>query len=198
MRRPFFIRCKSKQSILSLLIIQPVMSRGFCQMSLMLSDVCRDMPCYTCVSALQAWQTKSIFVSQNHRPEMRAMPLRPKVSGIERCFQHGRDESDCHAGEICWRQVYHIQRSMVKLTEGARMDGGWQEQARLFLRKSEQILQTSNSLMIGARRELLFWPIWSVRGMFLPRVGTELSLIQALGGIFGGNSVDASPVASGA
>ena len=78
------------------------------------------------------------------------------------------------------------------------MDGGLQEQARLFLRKSEQILQTSNSLMIGARRELLFWPIWSVRGMFLPRVGTELPPIEALGGIFGGNSVDASPVASGA
>ena len=87
---------------------------------------------------------------------------------------------------------------MVKLTTGARMDGGWQEQARLFLRKSKQILQTGNSLMIGARRELLFWPIWSVRGMFLPRVGTELPPIEALGGIFGGNSVDASPVASGA
>ena len=38
--------------------------------------------------------------------------------------------------------------------------------------------------------ELAFWPIWSVRGMFLPRVGTELPPLEALGGILGGNSVD--------
>ena len=38
--------------------------------------------------------------------------------------------------------------------------------------------------------ELLFWPIWSVRGMFLPPVGTKLPPFDALVGILGGNSVD--------
>ncbi len=37
--------------------------------------------------------------------------------------------------------------------------------------------------------ELLFWPIWSIRGMFLPPVGTSLPPFEALGGILEGNSI---------
>lgn len=37
--------------------------------------------------------------------------------------------------------------------------------------------------------ELVFWPIWSVRGMFLPPVGTSLPPLDALSGIFDGNAM---------
>ena len=61
----------------------------------------------------------------------------------------------------------------------------WQNRKYDFFRSRVERLLIPYFLL-----ELLFWPIWSVRGMFLPRVGTELPPIEALGGILGGNSVD--------
>ena len=66
----------------------------------------------------------------------------------------------------------------------------WQNRKYEFFRSRVERLLIPYFLL-----ELLFWPIWSVRGMFLPRVGTELPPIEALGGILGGNSVDLPLVA---
>lgn len=35
--------------------------------------------------------------------------------------------------------------------------------------------------------ELCFWPFWSIRGLYMPPVGTRLPPLEALGGIFEGN-----------
>ena len=57
--------------------------------------------------------------------------------------------------------------------------GRWQE----FLRGRVKRILVPFFLL-----EICFWPVWSVRGLFLPPVGTALPPMEALGGILAGNS----------